>query len=70
MEIKKTLPQTREVHCFNIINNKKDKKYGMVCERLLICRNSDNSVAGEIKCPRCSALYDIKNDELILINRG
>ena len=65
--LKEKLKSTElEVRCFNIIQNEKDMAFGEKCGRLLICRNNQGQVAGEIKCPRCGALYDINSDYLIL----
>ena len=55
------------IRCINIIDIKSDPKYGLKCNQRLIHKNSDGNVAGEIKCRRCKALYDIKDNKLILI---
>ena len=71
MDIKKKIStKSRAVRCFNIISDESDPKFGMECERKLLHKNSIGIVAGEIKCLRCGALYDIKEDDLILINSG
>jgi len=67
---KKIQTKIRAIKCFNIISNEHDPKFGMECERKLLYKNSNGEVAGEIKCLRCGALYDIKNNELVLINSG
>jgi len=67
---KKIQEKIKAVRCFNIISNDGDPKFGMECERKLLYKNSQGEVAGEIKCLRCGAVYDIKNGELILINSG
>ncbi len=67
---KKIQSKVRAIKCFNIISDEHDPKFGMECERKLLYKNSEGKVAGEIKCLRCGTLYDIKNDELILINSG
>ena len=58
------------VQCINIIWDKGDPKFGQTCGRRLIHKNSGGEVAGEIKCIRCGALYDIINNYLILIKNG
>ncbi len=58
------------IRCFNIVSKGHDPKIGLECERRLLNKNSNGEVAGEIKCLRCGAIYDIKNNELILINNG
>jgi len=58
------------IKCRNIVSNKKDPKYGLACERILLHRNSVGKVAGQIKCIRCGSLFDIQNNELILIKSG
>jgi hypothetical protein len=58
------------VRCINIIKKESDPKFGLTCEQRLIHKNSQGQVAGEIKCRRCGALYEIINDELCLIKRG
>jgi hypothetical protein len=67
---KKIQEKSIVVRCFNIISDDQDPKFGMECERKLLHKNSDGQVAGEIKCLRCHAVYDIKNGDLILINSG
>lgn len=67
---KKIKTKALAIKCFNIISNEGDPKFGMECERKLLHKNSQGEVAGEIKCMRCGALYDIKNGELILLNIG
>ena len=67
---RKIQTKKKAVRCFNIISRERDSKFGMECERTLLLKNSNGDVAGEIKCLRCGAIYDIKNDELILINSG
>ena len=67
---KKINEKTRVVRCFNIISEESDPKFGLECERKLLHKNSEGNVAGEIKCLRCHAIYDIKNGDLILINSG
>jgi len=69
MEYKKAI-RDNEVRCFGIIAKKENKKYGQECGRLLLKRNSEGYVAGEIKCPICGSLYDIKLDKIILISIG
>jgi uncharacterized protein YbaR (Trm112 family) len=54
------------VRCFNIVSKSTDPKYGQICEQRLIHKNSAGEVAGEIKCRRCGALYEIKDNYLIL----
>lgn len=63
---KRLLNKTSEIRCFNIISNEKDKHYGLSCNRLLLKKNSEGNVSGEIVCPVCKAKYEIKNDYLIL----
>lgn len=71
MIIKRRIQEKKHsVKCFNIISKERDPKIGMECERKLLNKNSDGKVAGEIKCLRCGAIYDIKDGELILINQG
>lgn len=55
------------IRCYNIIKDKHDRRFGLECNRLLMRRNSDGKAAGEIKCPICGALYDIKDDKIFLI---
>lgn len=55
------------VRCINIISEKSDPKYGLKCNQRLLHKNSEGEVAGEIKCKRCGALYDIKEDKMFLI---
>jgi len=69
MEVKKKA-NGNDIKCFNIISNTNDKKFGQECAKLLLKKNSVGKVAGQIKCSRCHALYDIKNDDIILIERG
>lgn len=69
MSLKQKIKNSREVKCFNVISNEKDPRFGLQCNRLLICKNSEGEVSGEIKCPRCGALYDIRNGEIYLIQR-
>lgn len=61
--------KNKDIKCFNIISNENDKKFGQECGRLLLKKNSENEVAGEIKCNRCGALYDIKNNNIRLISK-
>lgn len=58
--------KTHEIRCFNIVTNPRDSRYGLECTRLLICVNSDGDAAGSIKCPRCGALYEMKNGYIYL----
>ena len=67
MILKTKIGNSIEVRCVNIINKKTDPKYGLKCNQRLLHKNSEGDVAGEIKCKRCGALYDIKNNDLILI---
>lgn len=68
MEFQEEIKQKEQViRCFNIIDIKSDPKYGLKCNQRLIHKNSNGEVAGEIKCRRCKALYDIKDNKLILI---
>lgn len=60
---------SNDVKCFNIIGNERDRRFGLECGRLLLKKNSEGKVAAQIKCSRCGALYDIKNGNVILINR-
>lgn len=61
---------TKQIKCFNIVWDENDPKFGFACERRLLDKNSNGEVAGEIKCLRCQAIYEIKDNELILINNG
>ena len=71
MDFNKRVPnKSIEIRCFNIIGNRKDKHFGEKCNRLLLCKNSDNQVAGEIKCPRCHASYEIIDGLIKITNRG
>jgi len=58
-----------EIRCFNIISDKRDKRFGLQCNRLLLKTNSKGRAAGQIKCPRCGALYEIINNKIKLIKR-
>lgn len=60
----------KEIKCFNIITNPKDKKCGRECGRLLIKTNSMGKVMGQIKCPRCKAIYDITENKIKMISKG
>lgn len=60
----------KEVRCINLIQNKKDKKYGEICHKLLMKLNSNGKAAGEIVCQFCKAKYEIKNMILILKDSG
>jgi len=68
-DIKKRITNNR-IKCFNVINNKNDKRFGLQCGQLLMKRNSLGDAAGEIKCRVCKAKYEILSNELILIERG
>ena len=71
MDVKKQIPKSdTEIKCFNIITNKKDKHYGEKCNRLLLKKNSMDRAAGQIRCPRCKALYEIIDNKIKLISRG
>jgi len=71
MSMTKTkIVDTKDVKCFNIISKQTDRKFGEECGRLLLKKNSIGKVEGEIKCNRCSALYDIRNGKIYLIERG
>ena len=70
MDVNKKLPKDKDIRCFNIISNKKDKQYGEKCGRLLIKRNSKSNVAGQVKCGRCKAIYEIVDNKIKLITRG
>ena len=59
----------KEIRCFNIISDKRDKRFGLKCNRLLLKTNSKGRVAGQIKCPRCGALYEIIDGKIRLIKR-
>jgi len=61
---------TKQIKCFNIVHDENDPKFGQACERRLLDKNSSGEVAGEIKCLRCQAVYEIKDSVLILINNG
>ncbi len=69
MEPKKQI-KSDEIRCFNIITNKKDRRYGLQCNRLLLKKNSKGKVSGEIKCSQCGAKYEIIDGKIILIDRG
>jgi len=69
MEVKQNIMNTNDVKCFNIVSNPDDKRFGLECGRLLLKKNSAGKVAGEIKCNRCHALYDIKDGKINLIER-
>lgn len=66
MTLKKSLNNKNVIRCFNIISKVDDKKYGQECGRILLEKNSDGNVAGIIKCGRCNAIYEIKDNYLIL----
>ena len=70
MDIKKTVEDSKDIRCFNIVSNESDKRFGLECGRLLLKKNSLGNVAGEIKCNRCNAIYDIKDKNIILIERS
>jgi len=59
-----------EIRCFNIISNEKDLRFGQRCNRLLLRKNADGQVAGNIKCVCCGAQYEIIRNEIKLISRG
>lgn len=61
MSILKKRISGKQIRCFNIIDNQKDPKFGMNCERLLLCTNSSGDAAGYIKCGRCGAYYELKD---------
>lgn len=69
-EIKrKILKDQIVIRCFNIISKETDPKYGEACDQRLLHKNSKKQVAGEIKCRRCNALYEIMDGFLILKER-
>lgn len=68
MIIKKEIKHM-DVKCFNIISDPNDKRFGQECGKLLFRKNSEGMAAGQIKCNRCKALYDIKDNEIIFIER-
>lgn len=67
MEYSKKI-KSNEIRCFNIIHNERDNRFGLECKRLLLCKNSNQKAAGEIKCPRCGAYYEIIDNKIKLIN--
>lgn len=68
MELKEKIKRHQIViRCFNIISKETDIKFGEKCNQRLLHKNSNGDVAGEIKCPRCKALYEIRDEYLILI---
>jgi hypothetical protein len=70
-DINHKIPKGQHViRCFNIVSKESDIKFGQVCDQRLLHKNSDGKVAGEIKCPRCKALYEIQDDKLILKERS
>lgn len=71
MEIKHQISNNEvEIKCFSIISNPKDRHYGEKCGRLLMKKNSKDKAAGQIKCQRCKAIYDIVDGKITLISRG
>jgi len=71
MEVKEKIASHQVViRCINIISKETDIKYGEKCNQRLLHKNSNGDVAGEIKCPRCKALYEIRDGFLILIERN
>ncbi len=70
MEVKEKInTEKRVVRCFNIISREKDPKFGLKCKNTLIYKNSVGEVAGEIKCIRCGAIYEMIDGYLKLIKR-
>lgn len=70
MEIVEKLSRNQKaVRCFSFIGNERDKMYGLRCNKILIYRNSTGQVAGEIKCTRCGAIYDITDNKMILVRK-
>jgi len=68
--ITKKIPKDQYViRCINIVSKESDIKFGETCDQRLLHKNADGVVAGEIKCPRCKALYEISKNLLILKQR-
>ena len=70
-DIKRKIPKGQHViRCFNIVSKETDIKFGQVCDQRLLHKNAAGNVAGEIKCQRCKALYEISENYLILKERS
>jgi len=69
MILQKALSNTEsEIRCLNIIKNRKDKKFGQACDKLLAKRTPTGEIAGEFCCNRCDAIHLVINDTISLIN--
>jgi len=68
--LKKTVDQSKkEVRCFNIVSKETDSRFGLQCNQKLCHKNSEGQIALEIKCRRCGALYEIINNQMILLSK-
>lgn len=57
------------IRCFNVVNDKNKKNFGLTCGHVLLGVNSFGKVAGIIICRHCKAKYEIIDNEVILIER-
>lgn len=69
MTLKKRVHNVHVIRCFNMITDERSARFGLTCNKRLIDKNSEGQVAGEIKCPRCGAVYEIKNNVIYLLER-